>query len=122
METVVQFIEFIFYLWLVFSIAAKSVNVTAIRYIDWFITTPIMLITTMLYFAYNSNKEEFKNEEGIITLQSIFKKDYKIIIQFVILNFFMLLFGLLGEIGIMNRNISLVLGTFFFFDISGLFF
>ena len=114
METVVQFIEFIFYLWLVFSIAAKSVNVTAIRYIDWFITTPIMLITTMLYFAYNSNKEEFKNEEGIITLQSIFKKDYKIIIQFVILNFFMLLFGLLGEIGIMYRNISLVLGTFFF--------
>jgi len=114
METVVQFIEFLFYLWLVFSIAAKSVNVTAIRYIDWFITTPIMLISTMLYFAYNSDKEKFKNEEGVITLKSIFKKDYKIIIQFVVFNFFMLVFGLLGELGFLNRNICFFMSTFFF--------
>lgn len=114
MESIVQFIELLFYLWLVFSIYAKSVNITAIRYIDWFITTPIMLITTMLYFAYNSNKEKFKNKEGIITLKSIFEKDYKIIIQFIILNFFMLFFGLLGELGILNRNICFVLSTLFF--------
>ena len=114
METVVQFIEFLFYLWLVFSIAARSVNVTAIRYIDWFITTPIMLISTMLYFAYQSDKENFKNEEGIITLKSIFKKDYKIIIQFVFFNFLMLVFGLLGELGLLNRNICFVMSTFFF--------
>lgn len=79
METIVQFIEFLFYIWLVFSIHAKNVNITAIRYIDWFITTPIMLITTMLYFAYNSNKEQFKNKEGIITLKSIFKKIIKLL-------------------------------------------
>ena len=114
METVVQFIEFLFYLWLVFSIAARSTNITAIRYIDWFITTPIMLITTMLYFAYNSNKEKFKNKEGIITLKSIFKKDYKIIIKFIIFNFLMLVFGLLGELGIINRSICFVVRTFFF--------
>jgi len=114
MESIVQFIEFLFYIWLVFSIHAKNVNITAIRYIDWFITTPIMLITTMLYFAYNSNEEKFKNKEGIITLKSIFKKDYKIIIQFIIFNFFMLFFGLLGELGILNRNICFVLSTLFF--------
>jgi len=114
METTVQFIEFMFYLWLVFSIAARSVNVTAIRYFDWFITTPIMLITTILYFAYNSDNKKFYNNEKTITLISVFKKDYKIITKFVICNFFMLFFGLLGEIGYMNRNISLFLGTIFF--------
>ena len=53
METSVQFIEFLFYLWLVFSIYSRSVNVTAIRYFDWFITTPIMLITTLLYLYFS---------------------------------------------------------------------
>lgn len=114
METTVQFIEFIFYIWLVFSIQARSMNVTAIRYIDWFITTPIMLITTILFMAYNSNKEEFKNKENIITVQSVFKKDYKLIIQFVFYNFLMLLFGFLGEMNILNRYLSLSLGTLFF--------
>ena len=114
METSVQFIEFLFYLWLVFSIYSRSVNVTAIRYFDWFITTPIMLITTLLYFAYNSNNDKYKNENNHITLNSIFKKDYKIIYQLVFYNFFMLLFGLLGELGLMNRYISLFFGTIFF--------
>ena len=114
METTVQFIEFIFYIWLVFSIQARSMNVTAIRYIDWFITTPIMLITTILFMAYNSNKEEFKNKENIITVKSVFKKDYKLIIQFVFYNFLMLLFGFLGEMNILNRYLSLSLGTLFF--------
>jgi hypothetical protein len=68
----------------------------------------------MLYFAYQSDKENFKNEEGIITLKSIFKKDYKIIIQFVFFNFLMLVFGLLGELGLLNRNICFVISTFFF--------
>lgn len=114
METAVQFIEFMFYLWLVFSIAARSVNVTAIRYFDWFITTPIMLITTILYFAYNSDDDRFKNEDNHITLVSVFKKDYEIIIKFIFFNFFMLLFGLLGELGILDRNIALLFGTLFF--------
>ena len=114
METVVQFIEFLFYIWLVFSIASRSMNVTAIRYIDWFITTPIMLITTILYMAYNSDNDKFKDKDNNITLFSIFKKDYKIISKFIIFNFLMLLFGLLGELGILNRYISLILGTIFF--------
>ncbi len=114
METIVQFVEFIFYIWLVFSIQARSMNVTAIRYLDWFVTTPIMLITTILFMAYNSNKEEFKNNENIITVKSIFKKDYKLIILFIFYNFLMLLFGFLGEINILNRYLALSLGTLFF--------
>ena len=114
METVVQFIEFLFYLWLVFSISARSANVTSIRYFDWFITTPIMLITTILYFAYNSDSDKFKDKNDNINLFSVFNKDYKIIIKIVIFNFFMLLFGLLGELGYLDRNIALLLGTIFF--------
>lgn len=114
METVVQFIEFLFYLWLVFSISARSANVTSIRYFDWFITTPIMLITTILYFAYNSDNDKFKDENGNINLLSVFKKDYKIIVKFIIYNFLMLLFGFLGELGYLDRNIALLLGTIFF--------
>lgn len=114
METIVQIIEFLFYIWLVFSIASRSMNVTAIRYFDWFITTPIMLITTILYMAYNSNNDKFKNKDDNITLISVMKKDYKIIIKFVIFNFLMLLFGLLGELGIINRYCALILGTIFF--------
>lgn len=114
METSVQFIEFLFYIWLVFSIYSRSINVTVIRYFDWFITTPIMLITTLLYFAYNSNNDEFKNKDNNITLKSIFKKDYKLILKLFIYNFFMLLFGLLGELGLLNRNIALFFGSVFF--------
>ena len=32
----------------------------------------------------------------------------------MVFNFFMLLFGFLGEIGVLNRHISLILGTIFF--------
>ena len=114
METVVQFIEFLFYIWLVFSIYARTANVTSIRYFDWFITTPIMLLTTVLYMAYNSNNSKYKDNNDNITLISIIKKDYKIISAFITLNFFMLLFGLLGELGLLNRNIALFLGSIFF--------
>ena len=114
METVVQFIEFIFYIWLVFSIVSKNINVTSIRYIDWFITTPIMLFTTILYMAYNSNESKFKDEKNQITITSVIKKDYNIIIKFTFFNFLMLLFGLLGEIGILDRKIALLFGSLFF--------
>lgn len=113
-EMVVQFIEFVFYLWLMFSMYAKKINITSFRYIDWFITTPIMLTTIIFFFAYQSNLDKFKNKEENITMKEIIKKEYKTIILILIFNFLMLLFGLLGELGILNKYISLILGTFFF--------
>ena len=85
-ETIVQFIEFIFYIWLVYSVSSKTMNITSIRYIDWSLTTPMMLISTILYFSYTSQKEEFKDAEGNITLNSVLKKDYKIILLFCLSN------------------------------------
>ena len=48
MELVVQFIEFSFYVWLVIQLSRMSFEVTYTRYFDWFISTPIMLLTTAL--------------------------------------------------------------------------
>ena len=73
-----------------------------------------MLIATILFMAYNSEEDKFKNEEGYITVKSIIKKDYILIIQFIIYNFLMLLFGFLGEINVLDRRICLFFGTLFF--------
>ena len=54
LETGVQLIEFIFYLYLVYNITNSTLsnNITSIRYFDWFITTPTMLISTIIYLKY----------------------------------------------------------------------
>ena len=49
MELVVQFIEFSFYVWLVIQLSRMSFEVTYTRYFDWFISTPIMLLTTAYF-------------------------------------------------------------------------
>ena len=47
-ELTVQFLEGMFYVWLAFNFT-KVLNITPKRYIDWFFTTPSMLITLMIY-------------------------------------------------------------------------
>ena len=60
LETIVQFIEFIFYYWLVNNLSNIPENVTLIRYIDWNITTPLMLVSTAMFMKYNTMKENEK--------------------------------------------------------------
>jgi hypothetical protein len=104
-ELVVQFIEGLFYIWLVYNYT-KVVNITPKRYIDWVITTPSMLITLMVYLIYLNKKTENKtNELDIFTL---FKENSNIFISVLILNWVMLLFGYLGEM----RIIPILLGVF----------
>ena len=50
LETSVQIIEFVFYIWLISQIK-KRTNITKYRYFDWALTTPIMLITLMAYYT-----------------------------------------------------------------------
>jgi hypothetical protein len=104
-ELVVQLIEGLFYIWLVYNYT-KVVNITPKRYIDWVITTPSMLITLMVYLIYLNKKTENKtNELDIFTL---FKENSNIFISVLILNWVMLLFGYLGEM----RIIPILLGVF----------
>lgn len=83
----------------------KSFNwvaITRIRYIDWSVTTPLMLLALCLVLSMNTN-----NKNSSI---NVFK--YLII---VILNYLMLILGYLGEIGKINRFMACILGFIPFF-------
>ena len=72
----------------------KWKDFTQLRYIDWAITTPIMLLTLSLVLSFNSKTKILLHW----FLVSIF------------FNYMMLYTGYLGETGQLNRNISQFLG------------
>ena len=52
LETIVQFIELTFYIWLTMQLSKLTYDVTYTRYFDWFLSTPIMLLTTIFFMEY----------------------------------------------------------------------
>jgi len=111
LELFVQGIEFLFYLTFlsVFSIA----TLTQKRYHDWFISTPVMLFTTSLYFYYINNIEKNTDDEKKEDFDMhVFTRQYwKPLLLIVILNFAMLLFGYLAELGVIGKWPGFWLGT-----------
>jgi hypothetical protein len=101
-EFFVQIIEFIFYIWLIYYFNKKTRNITSFRYLDWSITTPLMLITLSAFLKHNRN-EPFRLNDFISNHQSS-------ILKIVFLNAAMLLFGFIGEIGLLNPYVSTTLG------------
>jgi hypothetical protein len=104
-ELVVQFIEGLFYSWLVYNYT-KVLNITPKRYFDWVITTPSMLLSLMVYLIYLNKKIE--NKTNGLDIFTLFKENSIIFIAVLILNWVMLLFGYLGEMKI----IPILLGVF----------
>jgi hypothetical protein len=103
LETVVSGVQLSFYTW--YSYHFKEVaEATFYRYYDWFITTPIMLFTTILYYDYNNNPNEKK------TLKSIWEEHKLKIILVFLCNAVMLMFGYLYEINILDLFTSNLLG------------
>ena len=101
-EVVVQIVEFIFYVWLIYYFSKVSRNITPVRYLDWAITTPLMLITLSAFLKQNGT--------SMMRLGD-FLSDYKgSIVIIVLLNAAMLLFGLIGELGFLNLYLSTALG------------
>jgi hypothetical protein len=98
-ELIVQVIEFIFYIWLIKNL--NQPDITKYRYFDWFLTTPSMLITLMAFLSppnkYTSVLDFLKANGSIVT-------------QVLVLNWLMLTFGLLGEIGVLSQPVSATLG------------
>ena len=93
MEFIVQVIEFCFYIWMVSNFTAIK-NITPIRYYDWMLTTPTMLITFILYLKFLSNQEQnIKNESFLTEI----KTNWILIFNVLLLNWLMLLAGYLGE-------------------------
>jgi hypothetical protein len=105
LELIVQFFEGMFYVWLAYNFT-KVLNVTPKRYIDWFFTTPSMLITLMIYLIYLNKKAEGKTDE--LEFLSLLRENSNIFVPVVILNWLMLLFGYLGEM----RIIPVLTGVF----------
>ena len=56
LELFVQIIEFIFYIWLILYFDKTSRNITPIRYLDWAVTTPIMLVTLSAFLNHDESK------------------------------------------------------------------
>lgn len=106
LELIVQIVEGIFYIWLVFAIQKKTINITPNRYYDWFLTTPTMLFTLMVYLEYLKNKEKKKKQ----TLLEFTKQYQETITQVVILNAMMLMFGYFGEKKILPTSIAVFFG------------
>jgi bacteriorhodopsin len=74
-------------------------KINNMRYIDWAITTPFMLLVLSMVLGYE-NKVIVKFRPFVLTM---------------VLNFAMLAFGYSGEIGLLNRNIAGFMGFIFFF-------
>jgi bacteriorhodopsin len=102
-ELIVQVVEFMFYVWMVKNLD-KVKNITVYRYFDWFITTPSMLLTLMAYLDVQSSTDQSMN------LIQFIKKYFGVILIVFILNWMMLGFGLLGELGILEQRQSVLLG------------
>jgi bacteriorhodopsin len=133
MEMIVQTIEFIFYIWLSFGLFRYTIqksnfslyDVTKRRYIDWFITTPTMLLSTIMFLKYleiKEKKEKRKNgieikedyeETQTLQFMNFIKTHKNFIINMILLNAGMLLFGYLGEINHMDKKWSVSIGSIF---------
>lgn len=98
-ETAVNIIASVtYYYFMVYLYADKLTleNVTPIRYLDWAFTTPLLLLSFVLFTAYSNNPGT-----GI---------DFIPLVYIVLLNLGMLYFGYVGEIGKMNFWTALILG------------
>ena len=108
LEVSVQFIEGLFYLWLVYNFNQVT-NVTPKRYFDWFITTPTMLISLTIYLIYLDRRER-EMDTSKLDLYNLLIENSTNLFYILCLNWLMLLFGYLGEMKIISTLYGVVLG------------
>ena len=111
LEYIVQIIEATMYIWLSFSLINSSTMVQR-RYIDWFITTPLMLLTTIMYMKYNTTKTK-----SSLTLTKIIIDEKKNLLNIFSYNTLMLFFGLLAEFYPSNSKLLVIIGFYFFYKL-----
>jgi bacteriorhodopsin len=85
----------------------KPINwaeISKTRYVDWSITTPLMLLTLCIVLGMHTKQ--------VVHLATI--------IIVCLLNYVMLFAGYLGEIGSMDRSLACIIGYFAFFGMFGI--
>tara|TARA_B100001094_G_C18193112_1_gene808666 strand:+ start:1276 stop:1932 length:657 start_codon:yes stop_codon:yes gene_type:complete len=116
LETIVQFVEMIFYIWIAYSVLNVN-KMASRRYIDWVITTPMMLLSTIMFMKYKETKEIKKDND--LEKKSLNTKDFlndnkENIFSIFGYNLLMLLFGYLGETNVISKYLSIPIGFIFF--------
>ena len=107
LETLVQIVEATFYILVTKYLKSLDLNsISKLRYADWVLTTPMMLLSTVVYMIYNTTKPA--------SLMEIIKDNKKPLIRITVCNLCMLLCGLLGEYGIIDKFTATILGFAFF--------
>jgi bacteriorhodopsin len=101
-EVFVQAIELVFYVWLIYYFSKVSRNITPVRYLDWAITTPLMLITLSAFLNHDGSTPT--------RLVDFLSNNAEPMVKIVLLNASMLLFGLIGELGYLDKYVSTALG------------
>ena len=108
LETCISVVAAFFYSKFVDTIEKEPIvdykKINEMRYTDWSITTPIMLLVLILAFLYN-------NKQGSLPISQ-----YGIVL---LLNFGMLAMGYLGEINVFNKLFANVIGFGFFAGLYG---
>ena len=120
LETVVQVIELLFYVGLVYSFTKVKNNVSVLRYYDWFLTTPTMLFTIIAFMIYKNQQttdekdiqeKNDKGEKSHLSIESVFQENKDVIIKILLLNAAMLGFGALGEKKMISRKRAFLSGS-----------
>ena len=114
LETTVQFIELLFYVWIAFSVMNIK-KMAARRYIDWVITTPAMLLSTIMFMKYQERKERGELESKPLKTIEFIKENKDQIFKLFGFNFLMLAFGYLGEVNTISKYIAIPIGFGFFY-------
>ena len=114
LETCISIVAAFFYLKFIEKVNNDNPNEESLqneindnRYVDWMITTPIMLLVLMLAFRYNS---------GNIKNYGIKFMDFCLVL---LLNYGMLGSGYLGEKGVIEKLQANILGFAFFVGLYG---
>ena len=99
-DVIAQLVEFVWYAW--FVLYTRRI-VTRARYIDWFVSTPIMLFSISMFFLYRRGKNDIFQEA----------LEQWTVWMSISFNWLMLSFGLLAEVlrTDLDRFVMLVLGT-----------
>ena len=108
LELLVQAIEGLFYVWLVYNFS-NVINVTPKRYIDWTITTPTMLTTLIFYLIYLRYKND-KLDTTKLDFFNLANDNSHVLSKILLLNWAMLFFGYLGEMKILSTLSGVLLG------------
>jgi len=114
LEVAVQAVEGSFYAWLYYNIDRVK-NITPKRYADWAITTPTMLVTLIAYIIYlntstTASASASASASESLSLLQILRENAVPIAQILGLNWLMLLFGYLGEVGVFSLLTGVALG------------